>query len=96
MFCSGSLLVEVAEDRAGDVLPAGLLVVHDARRGREHDVAERTRRKHLRDPLLDVDEGHAEAGRDDTALVDAAVQLDDDLVRAVVIDDVEVLNVAWC
>lgn len=89
-------LVEVAKDLAGHVFPTGLLVVHDARRGSEDHEAERTGGKHRRHPALDLVQRNGVAGRDDTALVDAAVQLDDDLVRAVVIDDVEVLNVAWC
>lgn len=89
-------LVKVAEDLAGDVLPAGLLVVHDTGRGGEDHVAKRTGGKHVRDPALDLRKGHAEAGRDDTALVDAAVELDNNLARAVVVDDLEVANVAWC
>lgn len=89
-------LVKVAEDLASDVLPAGLLVVHNTGRGGEDHIAERTGGKHVRDPALDLREGHAEARRDDTALVDAAVELDDNLARAVVIDDLELANVAWC
>ncbi|KAI3476406.1 hypothetical protein L1887_62058 [Cichorium endivia] len=88
-------LVEVAEDLAGNVLATGLLVVHDTGRGGEHDVAERTGGQELLHPVLDLAELHVEAGRDHTALVDAAVELDHDLARAVVIDLLELADVAW-
>lgn len=70
-------------------------MVHDARRGGEDDVAERTGGKHVRNPALNLVKRNAEAGRDNTALVDATVQVDDDLARTVVVDNVEVANVAW-
>ena len=47
------------------------------------------------DPRLDLGGLDVEAGGDDTGLVETAVQLDDDLARAVVIDDLEFTNVAW-
>lgn len=87
-------LVEEAKDLAGDVLPASLLVVHDTGGGGEHDVAERTSREELADPLLDLAERDVEARGDDTALVEAAVELDDDLAGAVVIDLLELADVA--
>lgn len=76
------------------MLSASLLVVHDTSRGGEHNVAERTSRKHLGHPALDVAERHAEARRDHTALVDAAVEVHDNLAGAVVVDDLKVTDVA--
>lgn len=67
---SASRLVEKANDLAGDVLPAGLLVVHDAGRSGQDDVAELTSGKQLDDPLLDLGELNVVAGGDDTALVE--------------------------
>lgn len=87
-------LVEETKNLARNVLPPGLLVVHDTGRGGEDDVAELTRGEQLDDPLLEVTELDVVAGRDDTGLVDAAVQLDDDLAVAVVIDLLELANVA--
>lgn len=87
-------LVEVAEDLAGNVFSARLLVVHDASRGGEDNVAERTSGKHVGHPALNLVQGDAEARRHNTALVDAAVELHDDLAGAVVVNDVEVANVA--
>ena len=76
------------------MLPAGLLVVHDTGRGGQDNVTELTRGKELDNPLLHVAELDVVAGRDDTGLVDAAVELDDDLAVAVVVDLLELANVA--
>jgi len=88
-------LVEETENLAGDVLPAGLLVVHDTGRGGEDNVTELTRGQKLHNPLLHVAELDVVARRDDTGLVDAAVKLDDNLAVAVVVDLLELANVAW-
>jgi hypothetical protein len=87
-------LVEETKNLASDMLPAGLLVVHDTGRGGKDYVTELTRGKQLNDPLLQVAELDVVAGRDDTGLVDAAVELDDDLAVAVVVDLLELANVA--
>jgi len=76
------------------VLASGLLVVHDTGRGGEHDVSELTRWQQLDNPLLELVQADVVAGRDDTGLVQAAVELDDDLAGAVVIDLLELANVA--
>lgn len=87
-------LVEETQNLASDVLPAGLLVVHDTGRGGEDNVTELTRWQQLDDPLLHVAELDVVAGGDDTGLVDAAVELDDNLAVAVVVDLLELANVA--
>lgn len=51
----------------------------------EDDVPEGTGGEEEVDPGLDLGELDVEAGGDDSALVDAAVELDNDLARAVVI-----------
>ena len=76
------------------MLSPGLLVVHDTGRGGQDDVAELTRGQQLNNPLLEIGETDVVAGRDDTSLVQAAVQLDDDLAGAVVVDLLEFTNVA--
>lgn len=88
-------LVEEADDLAGNVLSAGLLVVHDTSRGGQDNVAELTGRQQLDDPLLEVGETDVVAGGNDTSLVEAAVQLNNNLAGAVVIDLLELANVAW-
>ena len=76
------------------MLPAGLLVVHDTSRGGQDDETELTRGKQLDDPLLHVAELDVVAGGDDTGLVQTAVELNDDLAGAVVINDLELADVA--
>lgn len=87
-------LVEETKDLASNVLATGLLVVHDTSRGGKDNVTELTRRKELDNPLLQVTELDVVAGRDDTSLVEAAVKLDNNLAVAVVIDLLELSNVA--
>jgi hypothetical protein len=87
-------LVEEPNDLARHVLPSSLLVVHDTRRSGENDVAELTRRQQLDDPLLKIRQSNVVAGRDDTGLVEAAVELNDDLAVTVVVDFLELANVA--
>jgi hypothetical protein len=76
------------------VLLTGLLVGHDAVRGGQNQAAELTRGEQLVGPLLNVVEGAVEAGGDDSRLVETAQKVDDDLARAVVIDDLELTNVS--
>ena len=77
------------------MLPTGLLVVHDTGRGGEDDITELTSGEKLDNPLLELGETDVVAGGDDTALVEAAVELDNDLAGAVVVDLLELANVAW-
>mmetsp|Transcript_29150 Transcript_29150/g.43240 ORF Transcript_29150/g.43240 Transcript_29150/m.43240 type:complete len:129 (-) Transcript_29150:34-420(-) len=68
-------------------------MVHDAVGGGQDDVTEQTRGKKVDDPLFDVLDLDVEARRDDTALVDAAEQVDADLSGAVIVDDLELTDV---
>ena len=77
------------------MLAASLLVVHDTGGGGQDDETELTGGKELDDPLLNIAELDVVAGGDDTGLVDAAVELDDNLAVAVVINLLELANVAW-
>ncbi|KAJ3498105.1 hypothetical protein NMY22_g19633 [Coprinellus aureogranulatus] len=91
---------DIAEELASNVFATGLLVVHDAggcgRKGETYkdDDTESTSGEQQVDPRLDLVGLDVESGRDDTGLVEAAVQLDDDLARTVVIDDLEFADVA--
>lgn len=76
------------------MLAAGLLVVHDTGRGGQDDIAELTSGQQLDDPLLEIGETDVVSGRDDTSLVETAVQLNDNLAGAVVVDLLELANVA--
>ena len=76
------------------MLSPRLLVVHDTSRGGQDDVTELTGGKKLDDPLLEVCELDVVAGADDTGLVDAAVELNDNLAIAVVVNLLELADVA--
>ena len=60
----------------------------------ENDVTERTRGEEQVDPGLDLGNLDVEPGRNDTGLVQAAVQLNDDLARTMVVDNLELADVA--
>ena len=51
---------EEAKDLAAEVLPLGLLVVHDAAGGGEHNLAELPGGQQVVRPLLDVVDGNVE------------------------------------
>lgn len=91
---TSNFLVDEAEDLAGNVLATSLLVVHNTSRGGQDNVTELTRGKEIGDPLLNVVNLDVETGRDNADLVKTTVELDNDLARAVVINELEVVNVA--
>ena len=76
------------------MLGTSLVVVHDALVGGEHNDAELTGGEHSGGEVLELLQSEIEAGRDDTALVQATVKVDDDLAIAGVIDDLELVDVA--
>jgi hypothetical protein len=84
----------LTEDLSGNVLATSLLVVHDTSRGGQDDVTERTGGEQQVDPVFNLRQLNVESGRDDSGLVDATVELDDDLAGSVVVDLLELLNVA--
>ena len=77
------------------MLATSLLVVHDTGGGGQDNVAELTSGQQLDDPVLEVVETDVVTGRDDTGLVETAVQLDNDLAGAVVVDLLELANISW-
>jgi hypothetical protein len=56
--------------------------------------SELTGRQQVDDPLLEITELDVVAGGDDTGLVEAAIELDDDLAVAVVVDFLVFADVA--
>ena len=86
--------VEETEDFATDMLGTSLVVVHDALVGREDENTELTGRKDSVGEVLELSEGKIEAGGDDTALVEATVEVDNDLAGALIINDLELVDVA--
>jgi len=76
------------------MLSSCLLVVHDTGRRCEDDESELTRWQKLDNPLLEIGETDVVSWGDDTSFVQTAVQLDDNLARAVIINFLELSNVA--
>lgn len=76
------------------MLATSLLVVHDTSRGGQDEETELTRGQELGGPGLEVTELNGVAGVDDTTLVETTVELDDDLAGAVVVNLLELANVA--
>ncbi len=90
-----SVSVEVAEDLATDVLSLGLFVVHDAVGGGEDDLSELSGGEDVVDELLEVLELEVVSGGDHAALVESAVELNDNLARALVINNLELIDVTY-
>ena len=86
--------VEEAKDFASDVLLTGLLVVHNALVGGQDDGTELSGGKNGVSEVLELVEREVEARGDDTALVEATVQVHDDFASAGIIDDLEISDVA--
>lgn len=77
------------------MLATSLFVVHDTSRGGQNQVTELTRGQEVGGPFLKISKLNVEAGRNHTALVQAAVELDDNLARTVVINFLKLANVAY-
>ena len=86
--------VEVSEDFASDLLLTGFLVVHDADVGGQDDESELTGWEDGRGEFLEVLELEVETRRDNSALVEAAVEVNNNLSSAGVINDGEVIDVS--
>jgi hypothetical protein len=71
-----------------------LFVIHDAQRSGHHNIAELTGWKQVVGPLLDGSQCQIESRRNDTALVQAANKLDNNLAATMIIDDLEFANVS--
>ena len=71
--------VEVAKNFTSDAFEGSILVGHDTFVGGKDDDTKLAGGEDGVGELLEVLEGEIEAGGDDTALVDATVQVDDNL-----------------
>jgi hypothetical protein len=75
------------------MLSSGLLMVHDSSTGGEHNVTKLTGWEKLDDPLLEITELYVVSWVDATSLVEASVQLNDNLSVTVIINLLEFSNV---
>jgi hypothetical protein len=70
-------------------------VVHDSVRSGQNDVTELTGWEEVHNPLFDFIGLNIEARADDTALVDAPIELNDDLSSSVIINDLFKIYKQW-
>lgn len=87
-------LIHETKNLARNVLPTGLLVVHNTSRGGQDNVTELTGRQQIGDPVLNIVDLDVEAGRDNTNLIETAIQENGDLSGTMVVDELEIVNVA--
>jgi hypothetical protein len=85
--------VEIPKHLATGLLSSGFFVIHDAQVSGENNVAEKTRGQKILNPMLDLVQLDVETGRDDSALVDASIELHNNLAGAAIINDFKLTNV---
>lgn len=71
-----------------------LSMIHDTSRGSQHQVTELTGWQQISHPLLDISNLDGETRRNNTALVQATVQLNDDLSGTVVVNNLKLTDVS--
>lgn len=89
-----SILEEETKDFASQMFSPGLLVIHNAAGCGQYDIAELTRGQQIVGPLLNVVDGHIKAWRDDAAFVQTSSEVDNNLARAMIVNDLELANVS--
>mmetsp|Transcript_11885 Transcript_11885/g.25326 ORF Transcript_11885/g.25326 Transcript_11885/m.25326 type:complete len:150 (+) Transcript_11885:155-604(+) len=67
---------------------------HNPVGGGQNDLTELTTRQEVNDPLFDFLHIDIESWGDDTAFVEASVELDDNLLGTVIVDDFEFANIS--
>lgn len=70
-------------------------MIHNTKRSGQDDETELTGGEEVGDPLLHIVELDIETRGDDTALVEATVELDNNLAGTMIVDDLELTNVAY-
>jgi len=87
-------LIIVTDDFAPSFSSNGFVVGHDTVRGGHDELSELTGREQTDDPLLDITDAAVKARGDNTALVEATVQVNDDLATTGIVNDGELVDVA--
>ena len=87
-------LIEESKNLSSSLFTPSLLVCHNTICGGQNNLSELTRGEEVHDPLLNFVNLHVKSGGDDTAFVEAAIELDDNLLGTVIIDNLEFPNVS--
>src|SRR5690349_3725050 len=87
------ILIEIAEDLATSVLATSFFMIHDTIRGSQDDETKLARWQKIGHPFLHLLNLDVEPRRNDSALVQATVQLNDNLTTAMIVDNLELANI---
>ena len=88
-----SFSVEESKNLSSDMLGTGLVVVHDSQVSGEDDDTELTGWEDGVGEVLEVLQLEVESWRDDTALVQSSVEVDNDLSGTGIINDLKLVDV---
>lgn len=86
-------LVKVTQNLSGNMLPSGLLVVHNTSRGSKDNISKLSGREKIVNPRLNFANTNIETGRNDSSLVDTTVKLNNNLTSTMVVNKLKVANV---
>jgi len=86
--------IEESKNLSSRLLASGLFMCHNSVGGRKDNVTELPGWQQVDDPFLNFGILYIETRTNDTAFVEAASQLDDNLVRTVIIDNFEFTDIA--
>ena len=86
--------VEESEDLTTDMLLSGLNVIKDTLVSGEDNKSELSGWENLVDELLEILELKVESWGDDTALVKSSIELDNDLSRSLIVNNLELVDVS--
>lgn len=76
------------------MLAASVLMIHNTGRGSQNNETKLTGGQQVVNPVLQVGQLDVEAGRNNSTLVQTAIEVNNNLTRAVVIDNFELVNIS--
>ena len=86
--------IEESQELSTSLLLTCLLVSQDSVGSGQHDVTKSTGRKDVQDPLLNVLDTDVESGGDNSAFIDSTNEVNYNLSRSMVVDDLELADVS--
>ena len=91
--CFSYILEEKTEDFPSQMLPPGLLVVHDTSGRGQDDKPELSAGQQVVGPLFNLVDGHIKPRGDDPTLVESSCQIDDNLAGSVIVNNFKLPDV---
>jgi hypothetical protein len=87
-------LVEKPKNLSSNMFPPSFLVIHNPRTSGKDNISNTSCRQELIDPCFQIGKTDVESRRNDSALVETSVELNDNLTRTVIINFLEFSNIA--